>query len=279
MGQAKDAVELLITNDVDRAKRIASAMEKANQERRSTESHVLETCLYTLEKNKSLLLEPAIALFGEKFHIGVMGIVAQRLVERYHRPAAVMAPATAVVRGSVVPVVKGSVRSIPGFSVAEVLHELKPILLSGGGHSLAGGFTLLPEQLEAFQEAFVEAARLRLSEELLQRSWKIDTEVKLSEVDFRLATELQALAPFGVGNPSPLLVSREVVVDSVTTLSERDLKLRFSAHGYALTGVAWKLRGHPHLVKGNKVSIAFSPELNSYQGISSVQLNVKEAWK
>ncbi len=279
LGDAKQVIELFTTSDSLRAKSIAESIDKLNNQRRGIETEVLDSCLKQIRNDPSILDKQAIAVYGKKYHIGVIGIVAQRLVERFHRPAAVIAPGESVINGELIQVAKGSVRSVPGFHVADALKTFDKLLLTHGGHSQAGGFSLIFDNLEAFQEGFASLGGELLAEEDLRPHKTADVAIDLAEVDFILVEELQKLAPFGVGNPSPLLVTHGVDIVSVTSLSNDHLKLRVSDGVNFINAVAWKFKGHPLIRKGNRVSIAYSPEINSYRGVASVQLNIREVFE
>jgi single-stranded-DNA-specific exonuclease len=270
--------ELLITKSSTRAKTIAKKIDRLNKQRRAIEESVRQDCMRYVN-DKGLRDAPAFAIYGEDYHAGVIGIVAQRLIEQFHRPSTVMTLGEAKVGQDVIPVVKGSVRSIKGFNVAEVLQECDDLLMKHGGHAAAGGFSLLPENLEAFQARFVELAEKHLTEDDYVRERVADTEVTLKEVDFDVVHELTSLQPFGIGNPSPLLVCRDIDVDSVQSLSNGHLRLRFSQGDTKVMAVAWRFRGHPLFAKGKRVNVAFQPEINNYNGLSTVQLNIKEVWQ
>ncbi len=278
LGDAGQVFELLVTEDSLRAKHLAEAINRLNSQRKTIEERVREECLRTIRASAGLQQGNAFALFGADNHLGVIGIVAQRIVEEFYRPAAVMGPGEEVVRGKTIPVVKGSVRSIKGFHVADALRALGNLLIRHGGHEQAGGFTVATEKLAEFQGAFVELANSVLQPEQLCRRYLADLSVQLGELDFIAVQELGKLSPFGIGNPAPLFVTRGVTIDSVTSLAQNHLRLRFTDGRHSLGAVAWDSGGHPLLRKGNQVHIAYQAGLNNYQGISSVQLTVKEAW-
>jgi len=279
LAEASDVLMMLTTQDSDKAKTIASRIDRLNAERRRIEEEVRIACVEMLAVQEELLSHRALTIFGKDFHVGVIGIVAQRLVEQYHRPAAVMAPGEIIgAKGERKPVIKGSVRSVPGFHVAEMLQRLSHCLITHGGHSEAGGFSVAFEKLEEFQAGFVALANEALANDLLRKRVSADVEAEFSELDFELVNELMRFAPFGVGNPSPVLVSRGVNVESVSALSDKHLKVRFSQGRYFLTALCWGFQGHALLQKGERVSIAYQPEINTYQGVSSVQLNLREVW-
>ena len=278
LDDARQVYDLLLTESKTKAKQIAKKIDKLNRDRKQIESSMRDECIRSVLESKELQEAFGITIYNEEFHLGVIGIVAQRLVEAFHKPSAVMAPSTIELHGREIPVIKGSVRSIKGFNVSEVLGELSELLINGGGHAMAGGFSLMPENLAAFQEAFASAAAQRLSESDLVKRIHVDETVDLSEIDFNLVTELQRLAPFGMGNPSPVLVANNVLIDSVMALSEEHLKGRVTNGEHTFTAIGWGFKGHPLFVKDSRVSMAFAPEINTYNGISSVQLNLKELW-
>ena len=278
LGDATDAIELLMTEDSRRAESLARKIDSQNSQRQLVEQEMKEACLKQLEANPEMLDWPAIALFGKEFHSGVMGIVAQRLVEMSYKPTAIMAPAESLIEGKLTPVIKGSVRSVEGFHVANVLQSLQHLLYGHGGHAEAGGFTLPYENLEQFQLAFAKAAGDCLASERT-RPIVVDAETTFHPIDYKLVEEISSLAPFGVGNPSPLLVTRGVTVESASLIGESHLRLRLSDGRSSQNALAWNMQGHALLRRGEIVSIAYSPELNTYQGITSVQLNVREVWQ
>jgi single-stranded-DNA-specific exonuclease len=279
LAEAADVIHLLTTDDSIRAKAIASTIDRLNDRRREVEESVKNSCLRLLAAEERLRQRAAFAIFGEEYHIGVIGIVAQRLVEQFHRPAAIMAPGEMLSStGERRAVIKGSVRSVTGFHVADVLQSLSSLLITHGGHREAGGFSLALENLAAFQEAFICRAEELLGSGDPAKTLTVDAEVNLRDIDFELVNELMRFAPFGVGNPSPVFVTRNVDVTMVSLLGDKHLRVRFSEGGVVVAAVGWGMQGHELLRKGRRVSIAYQPEINTYQGIASVQLNLREVW-
>ncbi|MFN8390513.1 MAG: single-stranded-DNA-specific exonuclease RecJ [Bdellovibrionota bacterium] len=279
LAEASDVIQMLTTEDSIRARSIASSIDRLNDERRRVEESVRVSCVQKLELDPTLLARPAFAVFGEDYHIGVIGIVAQRLVEQFFRPAAVMAPGEMLSSdGTRQRVIKGSVRSVPGFHVAEALRSISELLITHGGHSEAGGFSLRFENLEKFQAAFVSRAEELLGRDPRAKSITADLEISLADIDFDLVHELMRFQPFGVGNPSPVLITHGVDIRSVTSMAEKHIRVRFSQGESSVGAVGWGMLGNPLIRKGQRVSIAYQPEINTYQGVSSVQLNLRDVW-
>lgn len=279
LDDASQVFELLTTGNANRAKSLAQCVSKLNDKRKAIEEDMRLACLEMIAKEERFRDVPAFVLFGEDFHLGVVGIVAQRVVEHFNRPAAVMGYGETECRDGRKLIIRGSVRSIKGFDVAHVLQRLDSILLKHGGHAAAGGFSLLPENLEKFETEFVALARELITSEMSKRTRIADVQVTFDELTFELVDQLRMLEPYGIQNPPPLLVTEGVMVESVQSLANGHLKLRLSDGSNSLFALAWRFQGHPLLVKGKKVNIAHHPEINSYGGVSSVQLNVKEVWR
>ena len=275
VGEGKVVIELLTTKSSQKASSLAKSVDRQNSQRQKFERNGLEDSLRTLEEDT---LGSAIAVYGETLHLGVIGIIAQRLVEKYHRPAIVMAPAESESQGSE-GLVKGSARSISGFNIVDVFKELGGYLETFGGHAAAGGFALKKDNLKSFEQAFLELASKRLSPEDLRPTQRVDVEISLSEIDYDFVASLSCLEPFGYGNPAPVFFSSDLEIESVKDLSGDHLKLLLSGPDKTVSAVAWKFAGHPLLVKGNRVSVAYVPEINTWNGVSSVQLNLKEVWR
>lgn len=276
LADASIAFELLTTNDELRAQELAQAIDKLNTERRNIEEQVKLKCLDILGNSHNEL--GALAVFDTSFHAGVIGIVAQRLVEIFHKPAAVMALGEMLVGRKSVPVIKGSVRSVKGFHVAEALKALAPLLLNHGGHSEAGGFSIEQDKLNEFQLAFSELASKIILPENKIKNLMADAEISFDLIDFVGIEQLEKLQPFGIGNPGPVFITNDVLVESVSVIAEKHLKVKVRQGHYVLTGLCWNFEGNELLRKGETLSIAYTPEFNAYQGTTTVQLNIKEVW-
>jgi single-stranded-DNA-specific exonuclease len=259
-------VELLTTSDTDKASKLAKKLHDLNVERQELESLVKEEAIKEIEKKK--MLPWGLAVWRPEFHTGVIGIVAQRLVESYYRPAAVMGK-------DADGILKGSVRGIKGFNVVEALQSVSSVLLKFGGHEGAGGFSVSESRVEDFVEAWNDECLRRLSVIECRPCVDADTEIHLGEFDVALVKEIKRFAPFGIGNSSPVVVTPGLKVLEVKSLKNAHLKATFTDGRRYVTGIIWRQAEHPLLKKGNTVNIAFRPEISTFGGIAELQANLQ----
>jgi single-stranded-DNA-specific exonuclease len=233
--RADAGVELLLTDDEERAKQIAEELGRANSERRATEREV-DSAAETARRSLPDDLKEAngLVLAGEGWHPGVIGIVASRLVERHHRPVVVISLDE---QGGG----RGSGRSIPGFDLHAALEACSEHLETFGGHKAAAGLSLKAENLDAFRAAFAKHAGEVLGPEDLQRTERIDAMVGGVGLGLDLAEELGQLAPFGMGNPGVRLMVPSARMTDVRTMGEEGKHARFSLHSgsHRALGVAF----------------------------------------
>lgn len=199
LAHAGAAVRLLTTDDPEEARTIAGDLDRLNQERRALCDQVLAGAVEEVESGR-LYEQPAIVLAREGWHPGVVGIVASQLVDRYYRPAVLIALQDGVGRGSA--------RSIPPLHLVETLAEASAHLAAYGGHAMAAGLTIPAEAVDRFRQAFIAAAGARLGAEDLQPVTRVDAEIPLEAITPRLLADLDRLAPFGAGNETPVFVTR-----------------------------------------------------------------------
>jgi single-stranded-DNA-specific exonuclease len=267
MDAAIKVVELLTTESVEVALRIAQELEEHNRERRSLEAEVLQLALEQADKVVQVR-RYSLVLAGKGWHPGVLGIVASRVVERFHRPTVVLG----VDSGQA----KGSARSIRGFHMVEGFRRCGHLLEKFGGHEYAGGLTIKEENLPRFIEAFDEVARAILSAEALVPFLEIDAQLNFSEIGFSLMREIEVLKPFGVGNPEPIFLSRGIEVCERKELSV-GARFRFKQAGRFVTGVAFDIKQDFPARPGAIVDLVYRLSENGWNGISTVELKVLDA--
>lgn len=259
-------VELLTTQDNVKAEKLARQLNDLNAQRQDIEGSVKAEAIAQVEKDTEHRW--GLVAWHQEFHTGVIGIVAQRLVEHFYRPAAVM--------GMDVPgIFKGSVRGIKGFSVVEALAACSKYLIKYGGHTGAGGFSVKEQDLLDFKKAFNDECEKRLRDIEIVPFVDADTEAELSEITIPLVSELKSLAPFGVGNPNPHVLVRNLKVVEVRDIKGAHLKTLLSDGKRFIQGIMWRQTSHPALKPNSYVDIVFRPEVSTYQGTTELQANLQ----
>ena len=264
-------VELLTTRDSIRADKLARDLNELNAERQTIEGIVKQRAIEQVERELESRAQQGqgadlsgLVAWHEEFHTGVIGIVAQRLVEHFYRPAAVMGMDSSGIW-------KGSVRGIRGFSVVEALAAVKDHLIKFGGHEGAGGFSVHEDSVLAFKEAFIAECAKRLEKIEKEPFVDVDTEANLEECTPLLVKQLEGLAPFGMGNPAPVVLLRGLTVKDSRVLKDAHLKVLLSDGKRFITGLMWRQTSHPALQVGNKVMVACKPDINNYGGNQELQ--------
>lgn len=198
LGDAGEAVTLLTTNDTALANRLARKLDAENVKRQEISGATLQQALDAIERGVIGDHPDAVVLASNGWHPGVIGIASAKIVERFHRPSALIAMDGHLGRGSI--------RSIRGVDACAVLDECRELLVQYGGHAMAAGFTIERDNIEEFRERFVSAVSTRITEDNAVPRLRIDSELGPDEVDLPLAEDLERLGPFGFGNARPVVL-------------------------------------------------------------------------
>lgn len=270
--RAMMAVQMLTTDDEALARELAQTLDRCNSERQDVELSIVREAHQMIEDGGGLGERGAIVVGKPGWHGGVIGIVASRLVDAYHRPAVVVSLAE--------PVSQGSARSVPGFDLYTAIAACSDGLLGFGGHAAAAGLKLPFGHFAEFAERFDRHCREQLAPELRQKELMIDAEVPLGMLTTRVVDEISALEPHGISNPRPmLLASRVRVVGEPRVVGERKNHLQFRVEqgGMSHKAIGWGLaeRGKK-LAAGTVCSLAFQPSINEWNGRRMVQLEVRD---
>jgi single-stranded-DNA-specific exonuclease len=269
LAAAHTGVTLLTTTDPGAAISAARELDAANQERRRIEEGMLEGAIARVERESDVDRARSIVVADETWHPGVIGIIASRLVDRRHRPAIVIAVGPDG-KG------KGSGRSIPGFHLARALEECRDLFEGFGGHAAAAGLTIRAERIPAFRERFEAVVAAMLPVEAAQPVLSLDDEIDLADVTFPLIDELSRLAPFGMGNPEPLLTSRECAPRGARIVGNNHLKLLIRhANAASFDAIGFGL-GHLLPTDPSPIDLAYSARVDSWQGQDRIQLRLKD---
>ena len=270
LGHPGTALELLLTDDRKEADRLAGELESLNRDRQAVEDRILREALAQVaEWPEAKQRRRGYVLAGEDWHRGVIGIVASRLVERFHRPVVLIAGGEEEWTGSG--------RSIPAFDLHGALGACASLLGRWGGHRAAAGLSIRPENVEAFAEAFAARAAADLSEDDLAPVVHVDAVVRGTELTLDLCAELERLAPFGLGNPGVTLLAVGCELSELGAVGEgKHLKLAVRADGARSGAIAF---GHGSQLdryrRPVRYDVAFKLAANHWNGTVSPQLVVK----
>ena len=276
--QARLAVELLITDRAERANELAVYIDQLNEKRRT-----LERSIYlAAHKQAKELFDPvgdaALVLADRGWHPGVIGIVAGRLAEKYHRPVVMISWDQLGVRPGM-----GSARSVPGFNLHMALSSCDEHLASHGGHAAAAGLTIEETRLESFRADFREYAASEITEQQRVAELKIDAEFALGAFTLKVVNQIEQLAPFGHSNDRPLFCSSQVKLAQpprAIGANGRHLSLKLEQNGVALRAVAFgggEWAEELTALEG-PIDVAFRPVINTFRGRSNVELHLVD-WR
>ena len=268
-------IECLLADSDARARELAQALDALNRERREIEAGMKEQALDSLARMEldEARLPPGLCLYDADWHQGVIGILASRIKERYHRPVVAFARAS---EGEL----KGSARSIPGLHIRDTLDAIAarhPGLLDKfGGHAMAAGMTLAEERLPAFERAFHDELGRRLDAGALGAVIESDGELEAGDFELETAELLRNAGPWGQGFPEPLFDGRFVVV-AQRVVGEQHLKLRVRPEHSrrVLEAIAFRQAQEIRLREGQRVRLAYRLDSNEYRGLLSLQLVVE----
>ena len=271
MGQAEEALKLFLTQNIVEAQEITKVLEEYNLERQSIEKKIFKEVQEKLQDEEEAK-RSSIVLASDEWHHGVIGIVASKLIEQYYKPTLLFASEDGVL--------KGSGRSIPGFDLHEALGKCGDYLIKYGGHAMAVGLTLEEKNFEAFKQKFEEIVEeSNISEAIPILS--IDGQLAGREIKKELAHEIQILEPFGEGNKLPVILFKNLKIDSIRALSEgKHLKLSLKCENQWIDAIGFNL-GYlaDEYQLGDNVDIAGALEINSFNGDEFVQINIKDIMK
>jgi single-stranded-DNA-specific exonuclease len=275
LGHPGAALELLLTDDRAEARALADRLEELNRDRQAVEERILRAAVHQVDEwPEAKRRRRAYVISGEDWHEGVIGIVASRLVERYHRPVVLIAGTEGLW--------KGSGRSIASFDLHAALGACSTLLERFGGHRAAAGLSILPESVDAFADAFAEQAEGLLTEDDLAPSTVVDAVLpRGTRLTLDLCAELRRLAPFGLGNPQVTLLAPACEVGDLTTVGEgKHLRFRVRREGLdAGSAIAFGQGGQfDRLRRIGRYDVAFRLEENHWNGTIAPQLVVRRVF-
>lgn len=272
MGQAEEALELFLTNDIIEAQRLTDRLNEYNRKRQEIEKTIYDDAINKIE-NENMKEKDCIVIAGENWHHGVIGIVASKITDMYFKPSILICMEDE--EG------KGSGRSIPGFDLHNALCQTSKYLQKYGGHEMAVGLSLHRKDFEEFKYSFEKYAKTCNLDEIIPII-NIDKLVTDKELTIENIKDLEKLEPYGEANKCPLFVHKNLKIDSIRSLTEgRHMKLTLkSENNNIVTAMGFNMgyRAEEFLI-GDKVDIVGTLEINSFNGFESVQFNLKDIMK
>jgi len=263
LGPATRAVHLLTTDDEVEASSIANQMDSLNAQRQEIQNGIVLECRGKIDEMKDLERHRTIVLSNPQWHRGVVGIVASKIVDEYYRPTLIFTD-----EGDLL---KGSGRSIDGFDLYNALFDLSDLLMQFGGHEYAAGITLESKNIEAFCDKFEELARKKIDTKDMIPKIEVDTKLGLESINPQTLKDIEMLLPFGHKNPQPIFWAGPVRVVFSTVVGNDHLKLKIKEKGTAFDCIAFG-QAALHPLEGKLVNILFHVEINTWQGMESIQL-------
>lgn len=272
IADAKDSVRLMISDNIETAKKIAELVNQHNTERREFDIIITEEAFQMISNDVEFSNKKSTVLFNKEWHKGVIGIVASRLIEKYYRPTIVLAESNGIA--------SGSARSVDGFDLYSAIEECSDLLEQYGGHTHAAGLTLKLENVKPFSDKFEKIVSAKIVERSLTPEIEYDAEITLKAITPKFFNILKQFAPFGPGNQNPIFRSKSVWdVGDVMKVGNNHLKMSITqGEGSRIyKAIAFNLgEYYEKVAQGISFDICYTIEENYYNGHTNLQLNIKD---
>ncbi|MDR0422693.1 MAG: single-stranded-DNA-specific exonuclease RecJ [Proteiniphilum sp.] len=274
MMNGKEAVALMIENNMTVAREKGKNIDKYNEDRRELDKRITDEAFAYIESNMDIAARKSIVIYNETWHKGVVGIVASRLTEKYYRPAIVLTKSGGLI--------SGSARSVPGFDVYKAIESCRDILENFGGHTYAAGLTLREENLQAFTERFNMLSTDGVEARMMLPQITVDAEISLSQITPELIAGLDLFNPFGPENENPVFLTRDVYDAGGSRLVGKEsrhirLELVDKTTGSPVFGIAFSQHDFYRRIKaGHPVDICYTLEENRHGSNTFTQLIIRD---
>mgnify|MGYP004510496363 FL=1 len=271
MGHQEEALNLFLSKNINEVNELTQKLNAYNKERQEIEKNIFTDAVEQIKAN-NLQEKNTIVLMGKNWHHGVIGIVSSKITEMYFKPSILLCE-----EGDIG---KGSGRSIPGFDLYEALTKCKKSVDRFGGHAMAIGITIKKDKLEELKNEFEEIAQENHIEEIVP-ILKIDSQINLDEINKEMVESLKELEPFGEENKTPLFLFKNLKIDSIRALTEgKHLKLTVKENKNIVNAIGFNIGELANEYKiGDKVDIVGNLEINSFNGVDNIQINIKDIMK
>ena len=272
MGKADQALKLFLSKNINEVTELTKGLNEYNRIRQETEKQIFESAIKQIEE-EHLYQNNSIIVGGENWHHGVIGIVSSKITEMYFKPSILLSFEEDGIG-------KGSGRSIPGFDLHDALMKCNDTIEKFGGHSMAVGITIRKEKFKDFTKEFEEIAKQAKVSEIVPII-KIDAKIDLNEINKEMVESLKELEPFGEGNKMPIFAFKNLKIDSIRALSEgKHLKLTLKDNNTIINAIGFNLGNLAEEYRiGDKIDVAGVLEINSFNGVDAIQINIKDIMK
>ena len=272
MGVAEEALNLFLSKNINQVNELARKLNEHNRVRQETEKDIFENAKKQIEE-KHLDENNTIVVAGENWHHGVIGIVSSKITDMYFKPSILLSFEEDGIG-------KGSGRSIPGFDLHDALMKCNDCIEKFGGHSMAIGITIKRENFEKLKNKLEEIAIEEHINEIVPVI-KIDAKINLAEVNKDMVESLKELEPFGEGNKMPVFAFKNLKIDSIRALSEgKHLKLTLKDNNVIVNAIGFNMGSLAEDYRiGDKIDVVGTLEINSFNGMDSIQINMKDIMK
>ncbi|MGA2911200.1 MAG: single-stranded-DNA-specific exonuclease RecJ [Candidatus Levyibacteriota bacterium] len=269
LASAMDSLRLICTADKKKAEKFSELLNQTNLERQQITQEAL---VHAKNKVTKEGLKNLIFIADESYQQGIVGLVAGRMVEEYYRPSIIISKGEKYSRASA--------RSVKGFNIIEFLRSASDLLVDIGGHPMAAGFTVENSKLEVLEKRLYKSAQKLLTKEHLERILRIDCKLDSTLINYETYALIQQLAPFGMANPEPTFLTKNLIVQDIRIVGKdgKHLKLRFRNQnsGVMLNGIAFGMGEDSKLTIGDKVDVVYTLSDNSWGNQQNIELKIKD---
>ncbi len=271
MGHQEEALNLLLSKNIDEVKDLTIKLNDYNKTRQEIEKTIYNEAIEQIEKN-NLANKNTIVVYGKGWHHGVIGIVSSKITELYFKPSILLSEEDGQY--------KGSGRSVEGFDLHEALMECNKTIKKFGGHAMAVGINIEKHKIKEFEETFEKVATEKNVDKIVP-ILNVDAEIKLDDITKEMVESLKELEPFGEANKMPIFAFRNLKIDSIRSLTNgKNLKLSVRDNKNIVNAIGFNLGELSEIYKiGDKIDIAGNLEINSFNGVDSIQINIKDIMK
>jgi single-stranded-DNA-specific exonuclease len=268
IASSDDAVELLMTDDMEEARALARKLDEYNRRRQALEKTIFQDIVTEIEQRGDVDQISSLVFASADWHPGVIGIVASRLVERFCRPTMLISLKNGVG--------KGSGRTVADFNIYQGLRRCKALLQAYGGHQFAAGIVIREDDVAAFKQLFDEVIRQQTDITKLVSQTIIDAQCRLKDINHNLLNQISMMAPFGSKNPEPVMCVRNVNVTSPSVVGKNNLRIRVHEGDTSCDSIWFSKGQFRNSFAGPLFDIAFTPQINDWRGSGNIQLNMKD---